>query len=242
MKRRALAATPWLSKQSVGTVASPFDLGLVGGGVTRRTERPVQRDLADMGARMVVVALFTLMAVRIGADFLATGRLTGLLLLASETLVVVLTVFRRSTSIVDRSMRARVLTAISLLGPPLVRPAAVAALAPELMTVALSAAGLLIVIGGKLSLGRSFGLMPANRGVVSTGLYRLVRHPIYMGYLITHVGFLAANPTVWNAMTLVADDIALLIRAVCEERTLARDDAYRAYQSQVRWRVLPGVF
>ena len=35
------------------------------------------------------------MAIRIGSDFLATGRLTGLLLLASETLVVVLTVLRR---------------------------------------------------------------------------------------------------------------------------------------------------
>ena len=43
----------------------------------------------------------------------------------------------------------------------------------------------LLVEDGKLSLGRSFGLMPANRGVVSTGMYRLVRHPIYLGYLVT---------------------------------------------------------
>ena len=63
------------------------------------------------------------MAVRIGADFLATGRLTGLLLLASETLVIVFTVFRRAPSIVDRTLRARLLTAISMMGPPLVRPA-----------------------------------------------------------------------------------------------------------------------
>ena len=48
------------------------------------------------------------MAVRIGADFLETGRLTGLLLLASEALVVVLTVFRRAPVAVDRSAaRAR---------------------------------------------------------------------------------------------------------------------------------------
>ena len=85
----------------------------------------------------------------------------------------------------------------------------------------LSAVGLIVVIAGKVSLGRSFGLMPANRGVVSSGLYRLVRHPIYMGYLITHVGFLAANPTLWNVVMLVGADIALMLRAVCEERTLA---------------------
>ena len=99
-----------------------------------------------------------------------------------------------------------------------------------------------MVIAGKLSLGRSFGLMPANRGVVSSGLYRLVRHPIYLGYLITHSGFLAANPTVWNIVMLVGADIALMWRAVCEEQTLGKDAAYREYLQTVRWRVLPGVF
>ena len=41
---------------------------------------------------------------------------------------------------------------------------------------------------------------------------------------------------------LVTADIALLARAVCEERTLARDAAYRSYQTRVRWRVVPGLF
>ena len=152
---------------------------------------------------MVIVALFTFMAVRLGADFVHTGRFTGLLLLASEALVVVLTVFRRSTAIVDRSVRARVLMTVSLLGPLLVAPTAGRALTPEAVTVIILVIGLFVVIGGKVSLGRSFGLMPANRGVVSTGMYQLVRHPIYMGYLITHVGFVAANPTLWNVMVLV---------------------------------------
>jgi protein-S-isoprenylcysteine O-methyltransferase Ste14 len=188
------------------------------------------------------VALFSLMAMRIGADFLQTGRFTGLLLLASETLVVVFTVFRRSAAVVDRSLRARLLTTVSMMGPPLVRPSVVAAFLPGVVTVAMSACGLLIVIGGKVSLGRSFGLMPANRGIVSTGLYRIVRHPIYMGYLLSHVAFVAANPTLWNVTLLLTADVALLARAVCEEATLARDQDYRAYQQLVRWRVLPGVF
>ena len=98
------------------------------------------------------------------------------------------------------------LTIVSMLGPPLLAPAAVAALAPEAMTVALSCAGLAVVIAGKITLGRSFALMPANRGVVSTGLYRIVRHPIYMGYLVTHVAFLVASPSLWNIVALVAAD------------------------------------
>lgn len=228
-------------------LASTTPLGF-GVGLLERApaSAPVERgssiDAADIAARVLIVALFTMMAIRIGADFLQTGRLTGLLLLASETLVVVLTVFRRPSAALDRSLKARLLTIAATMGPPLVRPAAVVALVPELATVSVSAVGLLLVIAGKLSLGRSFGLMPANRGVVSTGMYRLVRHPIYLGYLITHVAFLAANPTASNFTVLVAADIALLMRAVCEERTLARDPAYREYQQRIRWRVLPGVF
>jgi len=199
-------------------------------------------DVPELCARVIIVVLFSFMAMRIGADFLQTGRLTGLLLLASETLVVVMTVFRRPSTVVDRSLRARVITTLSLLGPPLVKPGLVPALAPETATVALGVAGLLVVIAGKISLGRSFGLIPANRGIVSTGVYRLVRHPIYLGYLVTHAGFLLANPTMWNIMAMTAADLALMVRAVCEERTLALDPAYREYQTRVPWRVLPGVF
>ena len=199
------------------------------------------RQLSDLAARATIVVLFSLMAVRFGTDFLATGRVTGLFLLLSETLVVVLTVFRRSAATVDRSLRARILTAVSTLGPPLLAPAAVA-MAPESLTIAMSCAGLSVVIAGKITLGRSFALLPANRGIVSSGVYGFVRHPIYLGYLITHLAFLVANPTVWNVVALLAADTALLARAVCEEQTLALDPKYRDYQTRVRWRVAPGLF
>jgi protein-S-isoprenylcysteine O-methyltransferase Ste14 len=197
--------------------------------------------LADLAARAAIVVLFSLMAIRFGADFIATGRVTGLFLLLSETLVVVLTVMRRSAATIDRSLRARILTVVSTLGPPLLVPAAVA-VAPETLTVALSCAGLSVVIAGKITLGRSFALLPANRGIVSSGIYGVVRHPIYMGYLITHVAFLMAYPTLWNVLALAVADTALLARAVCEEKTLALDPKYREYQTRVRWRVAPGLF
>ena len=198
--------------------------------------------VADLLARATIIVLFSMMAVRFATDFLETGRITGLFLQLSEALVVVLTLVRRSAQLVDRSFRARVLTVVSVLGPPLLAPAAVAALAPEAVTVALSCAGLGVVIAGKITLGRSFALLPANRGVVSSGLYRVVRHPIYMGYLVTHVAFLAASPTLWNIAALIVADGALLARAVCEEQTLAKDPAYREYQTRVPWRVAPGLF
>jgi len=203
-----------------------------------RSSRPLCWDLSS---RAVIVSLFTVLAVRIAADVIRTGHLTGLLLLASELLVVALTVIRRPALVVDRSLRGRLLTALSMIGPPLVVPDG-AGLVADAWTALASAVGLLVIIAGKLSLGRSFGLVPANRGVVSSGLYRRVRHPIYLGYLVTHAAFLVAHPTAWNLSLLVAADLGLVLRAIQEERTLVEDLAYAAYCRRVRWRLVPGLF
>jgi protein-S-isoprenylcysteine O-methyltransferase Ste14 len=198
--------------------------------------------LFEVLAKVAVVTLFSTMAFRLANDWVETGRFTGMLLLASEATVVALTLVRRSAAVVDRSWTSRLLTAFATFGPSLVVPMAVGWRAPALMTIAISSVGLMIVVAGKLSLGRSFGLVPANRGIVSTGLYRLVRHPIYLGYLITHAGFLLANPAGWNLLALAAADIALMLRAVREERTLALDPEYRGYMQRVTFRIIPGLF
>ena len=200
------------------------------------------RNLGELASKCIIVTLFSFMAASMARNAAETGHVTGILLVVSEALVVALTVIRRPTGIVDRTMWARVLTMTSTFGPPLVRPDDVGALAPELATITLAAAGLMIVVLGKVSLGRSFGLTPANRGIVCRGMYRLVRHPIYLGYLITHLGFVLANPSGWNIALLLAADIALMLRAVCEEKTLRLDQEYRSYMDRVRWRIVPGVF
>jgi protein-S-isoprenylcysteine O-methyltransferase Ste14 len=224
-----------------GRVAGPSARGGADAARTRLT-RFWEDVLSDLLARAVIVVLFLGLAYRIGLDYLETGRPTGLLLLASELIVVVLTIARRRARSVDRRWRARAFAALSLPGPLLVRPSSDPAALLEVYTVGVSAIGLLIIIGGKLSLGRSFGLMPANRGIVCSGLYRFVRHPIYLGYLITHVAFLAAHPTRWNAVVLLVSDVALLVRAAYEERTLVQDPQYAAYRQRVRWRLVPHLF
>jgi protein-S-isoprenylcysteine O-methyltransferase Ste14 len=193
-------------------------------------------------AKMVIVALFTSLATRLALDWAKTGHVTGLLMLASESLVVVCTIIRRPAGVVDRTLLSRILTAFSTFGPPLVSPASLWALAPDSITIIICGCGLFFVVLGKMSLGRSFGLAPANRGVVSSGLYRFVRHPIYFGYLITHAGFVLANPGTRNLLVLMATDVALLLRAIREENTLAADPQYRDYMQRVRWRVIPGIF
>lgn len=198
--------------------------------------------LSDLVARAVVIALFSLLSVNLLGEFMRTGHLTGLLLLASESLVVVLTIIRRRSRLVDRSPTAAVIAAISLAGPPLLRAADGTGLVSDVTTAIVSAAGLGLVIAGKLTLGRSFGIAPANRGVVVGGPYVIVRHPIYTGYLIAHVAFLVAHPTPWNFVVLLIADGALIIRALIEERVLKTDAAYRTYCLRVAWHLVPGLF
>ena len=201
-----------------------------------------RREWGDLLSRVGIGVLFLLLSKNLLADFLKTQHLTGLLLLASEFLVVVLTIVRRSTDIVDRSVLAGVATVISMAGPPLLRATDGAGLVPDAASACVSAAGLCLVIAGKVTLGRSFGIVPANRGVVASGAYMFVRHPIYAGYLVTHLAFVLAHPRPWNIAVLIAGDSALIVRALIEERLLSRDPGYQAYCRSVGWHLVPGVF
>src|SRR5206468_1725955 len=178
---------------------------------------------SDLLARAAVGSLFALLSINIITNFAHTHRVTGLLLLVSEALVVVLTIVRRHTRLVDRSALAAITTTVSLVGPSLLRSSTNPGLVPDMLTVIASALGLIVVIAGKAALGRSFGIAPANRGVVVAGPYAFVRHPIYTGYLVTHFAFACQFPSMWNVAVLVVSDAALVFRALREERVLAKD-------------------
>lgn len=203
--------------------------------------RPLSQRACERWSRAMVSALFFALAWRLLNDFLVTGRATDLLLLVGESLVVVLTCLRRPASVVDRRPMVRLVTAVSMTFPLLSQPGHLAPLIPEVTAAMLLGVGLMVVVGGKMSLGCSFGLLPANRGVMQRGLYRIVRHPIYLGYLLTHIPFLAAHPSVWNAVVLLVGDVALIMRALYEEQTLGRDPQYVRYCESVKWRLMPGI-
>jgi protein-S-isoprenylcysteine O-methyltransferase Ste14 len=202
----------------------------------------IAQNAADVAARTAVAVLFLALAYRVGLNVLETARLSGLLFLVNELLVVVFTLTRRFASKVDRSVLARVATMLATLGPLAARPDANFILFAESVVLPLSLIGVGIVVFGKFSLGRSFGLLPAHRGIVSSGVYGLVRHPIYLGCVLTHASFLLANASPWNAVVLVLADFALIIRMDAEERVLLGDDAYRQYRQTVRHRLIPGVY
>jgi protein-S-isoprenylcysteine O-methyltransferase Ste14 len=113
---------------------------------------------------------------------------------------------------------------------------------PSAATVGLMSFGLLCSISAKIFLRRSFGIVPANRGVQREGPYRVVRHPIYFGYLLAQIGFFCVNVSVVNAVVYAACWLAMVLRIRAEEEILGLDPAYAEYQSQVRCRLIPLVW
>lgn len=114
-------------------------------------------------------------------------------------------------------------------------------LVSDTVSTTLVVAGAAIALGAKLSLRRSFGIVPANRGVKRGGLYRFVRHPMYSGYIINQIGLLLVYFSLWNVAIYAVAWLAFLARAKEEEKFLSQDPEYRDYSSQVRARLVPGL-
>ena len=122
--------------------------------------------------------------------------------------------------------------------PMLLSPSGGGAIAGAVLLLA----GLVISLGAKFSLRRSFGIVAANRGVKRTGLYAAVRHPMYLGYFLTYGGTLLLNPSWLNALLLAVWAMLQVARIRAEERILMRDAAYQEHALKVRFRLLPFVY
>ena len=94
-------------------------------------------------------------------------------------------------------------------------------------------------IYAKIYLGRSFGLLPACRTVVDTGPYRLVRHPIYLGYFVGHMSFLFNNFSLWNIIVFTLLYLFQFLRIIYEEQVLSQNEQYREYKTRVKYRFIP---
>ena len=102
--------------------------------------------------------------------------------------------------------------------------------------------GVLLAIIAVSSLGRSFGIVPSNRGIRTGGFYRLVRHPAYGTYFIIDLGFVLVHPTLRNGLVFIAFILLSYYRSVYEEQLLMGDPDYQAYYHRTRWRFLPGIW
>jgi protein-S-isoprenylcysteine O-methyltransferase Ste14 len=189
-----------------------------------------------------VLALLLLMFARSSLGAAVQGDWGALLLSVQEGCAAILILCRRPLRAGATTCRATLVAWVGALLPLLLRPApaTVGWLFPA--GTALQIAGGMLAILATVQLGRSFGIVAANRGIQAGGLYRLVRHPIYAAYVLIFGGFVFAHPSPANVLVLLIWLWAQLGRIQAEEQILGQDDAYRSYQQRVCYRLLPGVW
>src|ERR1700722_14111038 len=101
--------------------------------------------------------------------------------------------------------------------------------------------GVMLTQAARVYMGRSFGILQANRGIVSKGPVRWVRHPIYFGWLVLSIGYAMSYPNLRNIILIVATLPFMVWRIDQEEAHLRADPEYRGYMDHVVYRLLPGV-
>lgn len=101
--------------------------------------------------------------------------------------------------------------------------------------------GVVLTQVSRVYMGRSFGILPANRGVVSKGPFRWIRHPIYLGWLVLSIGYATSYVTDRNVILIAVTFVLMVWRIYQEEAHLSADPAYRGYMDRVRYRLLPGI-
>jgi protein-S-isoprenylcysteine O-methyltransferase Ste14 len=173
--------------------------------------------------------------------FVQTGRLIGLLFVVQQVWVVVVFLSRRMPRTVSRRPLDWIAAYAGWFTSFLVRPGG------DHLGWALTVGFCVQLIGLALwawafsRLARSFGVVPADRGLVTRGPYAIVRHPLYTAYVVGGVGYLLQSLSVWNALVDLTAVGWQLVRIRAEERHLDGPQ-YAAYRARVKWRLCPGLW
>jgi protein-S-isoprenylcysteine O-methyltransferase Ste14 len=192
----------------------------------------------DRAEQAVIVVLFGFFAWRV----LASGNPLAPALLLSEGTVAFFVLIRRPTSAISLRLGDWLLATTATAAPLLMVPVGASPASTIVPGVSLVLLGTIFQVWSKLVLRRSFGIAPANRGVKVSGPYRVVRHPMYAGYLAAQIGSLMLNPSLLNLTIYAIGWWAQALRLLAEERLLSEDAAYREFRQKVRFRLIPGVF
>ena len=200
---------------------------------------PLAMRAANVLATTALACVWLLFSIAHARAYNASGDWAYLLFAASETLVAFLFVLRSEPAAVSHSPLDWALAIASTGAPFLFAPSGAGLLPAARIQIGL---GVLLQIGGLLSLNRSFGLVAARRRIKTSGLYRWIRHPLYASYLLSYAGYVLSNTSAGNVLTCLAASALLLARLQREERFLAQDRDYVLYMRRVKYRVLPTVF
>jgi len=188
-------------------------------------------------ANVVVVVGLGLLAWASYLKYHNTGSINWLGLLIVNSIMVAMYFAKRDATSITQSPFLWLLAFAGTCLPLILRPTAPSI--PFSIGTIVQLVGIVAIVASMLSLRRSFGIVPAHRGIRTGGLYNFVRHPLYASELVWFLGFAIDNPSGWNIGLWLCDCALQFSRACAEERFLSVDPVYSQYRARVKYRLLP---
>lgn len=204
-------------------------------------EESVDRPLAvATGIFNIVVPLcFLLFAWAHAVAFVHTLRISILIILAKVVLDLHFYVRKTTGPFISTSAYAWMVALGGTVAPLLLRPTADDGdFLPGLMLLAIGMALRIYVIR---TLNGNFEAA-ARRGVRGDGLYRVVRHPLYLAFILSQYGYVLCHTSLYNIVICSLAIYLQILRIHEEERLLQEDEQFQEYVEQTPWRVLPKVY
>jgi len=196
----------------------------------------------DTIEKIVLVIFFTFFLVRMSVALLNQGSILNLIYVFDQFLVLTFILIRRKTEVITKRPSDWLIAFAGTFLPTLFIPAGKISVVPVALAMLIIFVGIAVHLMAKLTLRCSFGVVAANRGVKMNGPYRLVRHPMYAGYMLVQLGFLLGGPTLPNFVLVVMCWILIFMRIAGEERLLSRDPEYARMLTHTRFRLFPGIY
>jgi protein-S-isoprenylcysteine O-methyltransferase Ste14 len=190
-------------------------------------------------SNLLLGIFYLFFAIRFAGDFIVTGRFSSILFVFLDSLFLIFAVSRRPAVEVDQKAISWLFAFAGAFLPLLVIPSGNK---DYVFANTLQIIGIVISIVSIISLNKSFGVVAANRGIITGGLYKFVRHPLYFSYEISFIGFLINHYSIYNALLLSVHLLCQIERIKYEENILVKDPEYKTYTHRTKWRLMPYVY
>ena len=193
------------------------------------------------------VLLFSVTSIELGVLLILTPTLTlpDWIYVLQHVMVLVIALTRRPPAVQDHSLGVSAAVAVSY-GYPYaqviyLQRVSGSSLWPEGGMVLITTGALLSIVS-LWTLGQRFGIRPALRGLTVHGPYRIVRHPMYLSYVLSDIGYNLQECNLGTAALVILGWVAMIFRIESEERVMAHHPHWAAYTSVARHRLLPGIW